>query len=77
MNAFIITRSHPKLNFGQTVRIVLDEEKNPAFAIPDGEKNPIAITKSDIWLSEDQQNYEGRNSLMERTGNFPWDFYKS
>jgi hypothetical protein len=77
MNAFIITRSHKKLNFGQTVRVIFDEENKPAFAIPDGEKNPIEITMYDVWLSENQHDYENRNRVMEITGNFPWDYYKS
>jgi hypothetical protein len=65
MNAFVITRTHPQLNVGQTVKVIFDEKHNPAFAIPDGEKTPIKIGKFDVWLSENQHNYEERNRVTE------------
>lgn len=63
----IITRSHPQLNFGQTVYIVHASSKTVTVN-PMGDSDTYEISKELVWPSSQSDDAEGRERALEKNG---------
>lgn len=69
--AVVITRQHPKLNFGQTLN-VLESNKTNAVVRPDGDTAKYTVDISEIWFSERAHDYEAYNNAVDKIKGWPW-----
>jgi len=69
--AVVITRQHPKLNFGQTLN-VLESNKTNAVVKADGDTVKHTVDISEIWFSERSTDYEACNNAIDKVKGWPW-----
>jgi hypothetical protein len=76
-NAYVITRKHPYVNYGQTV--TLDENlvtykgyPKPVTVLPDGEKKTAIMMTNDLWPCERRYDYEALNKAVHANGAAIW-----
>lgn len=69
--AIIITRQHPKLNFGQTVK-VLEHTCGTVVVRPDGFDGKYTLDISEIWPYSRAYEYEAYNEAVDKTNGWPW-----
>lgn len=69
--AVIITRTHPKLNFGQTLN-VLEYSKTNVVVKADGDTVKHTLDISEIWFSDRFHDYEAKNEAITKVKGWPW-----
>ena len=61
----VIDKTHPLLNFGQTVEVVgFDEFTDECIVIPDGDKNRYRIHYESLWPLFRMSEYESLNKAI-------------
>lgn len=73
--AVIITRKHPKLNFGQTLN-VLEANKASAIVKADGDTVKYTVDISEIWFSDRAHDYEAYNDAVSKVEGWTWQLNK-
>jgi hypothetical protein len=73
--AVVITRKHPKLNFGQTLN-VLESNKASAIVKADGDTVKHSVDISEIWFYDRTHDYEAYNDAVSKAEGWTWQLNK-